>query len=122
MSAETPLQREILLSLSAAGARVFRNNVGVARFKEDGQTRYVRYGLCNGSSDIIGLVPVKITSDMVGKTVAVFAAIEVKDGASVQENQSKFVAMVKERGGIAGVARSVAEALELVRLGKPTSD
>lgn len=116
MSAETPIMREILLALSSAGARAFRNNVGVAKFfDKHGEERRVRYGLCTGSSDIIGLVPVKITSDMVGKTVAVFTAIEVKDAGRQTEEQRRFIAMVKDRGGIAGVARSVSDALALVR-------
>lgn len=119
MSEETPIVRDILLALSATGARPFRNNVGVAKFKDKaGELRYVKYGLCPGSADIIGLVPVEITPDMVGKTVAVFMAVEVKDEARVQSNQSAFLNMVRERGGIAGVARSVAEALAIVRLGR----
>lgn len=115
---ETPLMRSIMLRLSAAGARVFRNNVGVAKFVgADGEPRVVRYGLCVGSSDIIGLVPVQITSDMVGKTVAVFAALEVKDkrGRSTAE-QEAFVAMVRAKGGLAGVVRSEADALALLSL------
>ena len=74
----------------------------------------VRYGLCNGSSDIIGFVPVVVTADMVGSTVAVFLAVEAKDKGRVTEEQKAFVAMVRARGGIAGVAHSEAEALALL--------
>lgn len=106
--------RAIMLALSKAGARVFRNNVGVAKFVKAGREYVVRYGLCTGSSDVIGFVPVTITPDMVGSTVAVFLAVEVKDEARVTTEQAAFVAMVKARGGIAGVAHSEAEALALL--------
>jgi len=115
---ETPIMRDIMVALSKAGARTFRNNVGVAKFKgDDGKPRYVRYGLCNGSSDVIGLTPIVITPDMVGKTVAVFTAVEVKrpKNKREQEDQQNFVAMVRGRGGIAGFARSVEQALDLIR-------
>lgn len=115
---ETPIMREIMLALSATGARVFRNNVGVAMFRDakTGEPRRVRYGLCEGSSDVIGLVPVTITPDMVGKTVAVFMAVEVKaPGGAKLKTQRSFVDMVKERGGIAGFAQSVEEAMALLQ-------
>ncbi len=115
---ETGIMRDIMIALSQAGARVFRNNVGVARFRDDktGEPRFVRYGLCEGSSDIIGLVPVTITPEMVGRKVAVFAAIEVKDGRGrASTDQLSFVEMVGARGGIAGVARSVEDAMALIR-------
>lgn len=110
---ETNTMREIMLALSPDGARVFRNNVGVAVYPDGSR---VKYGLCNGSSDIIGFVPVTVTPDMVGQRVAIFLAVEVKDpkGRSTEE-QEAFIRMVKMRGGIAGVARSVADALALVR-------
>jgi hypothetical protein len=114
MSEETPIMRAIMLALSKVGARVFRNNVGVAKFTKAGKDYVVRYGLCNGSSDVIGFVPVKITADMVGSTVAVFLAVEVKDQARVTPEQKAFVAMVRERGGISGVAHSETEALALI--------
>lgn len=114
---ETDLMREILLALSRAGARVFRNNVGVAKYQADnGQMHRVRYGLAPGSSDVIGLVPVTITPDMVGQQVAVFAAVEVKTATGrLDPDQRAFLDMVRAKGGIAGVARSVDEALALVR-------
>jgi hypothetical protein len=116
MSEETPLMKSIMLRLSAVGARVFRNQVGMTKYRDRyGNERAVRYGLCKGSSDIIGLVPVTITPDMIGKTVAVFLAAEVKDGARTTPEQERFIAMVRSRGGIAGVVRSEDEALELLR-------
>ena len=101
-----------MLAVSKVGARVFRNNVGVAVF-DDG--RRVRYGLCPGSSDLIGWLPVTITADMVGQRVAVFVAIEAKAAKGVaRENQETFIAAVVAAGGVAGIARSDAQALALV--------
>jgi len=104
--AETKVQREIMLDMSVNGHRGFRNNVGVLRDKTGA---YVRYGLGNGTSDIIGFTSVEITSEMVGKRVAIFTAIEVKqdDKSVVRDNQEKFIALVRKKGGIAGLAWTV---------------
>jgi len=73
---ETALQNRIRLAIGrCVNVRMFRNNIG--RFKtpdgRNGQT-----GLCVGSSDLIGWTSKTITADDIGKTVAVFTAIEVK--------------------------------------------
>jgi hypothetical protein len=85
--------------------RMFRNNVG-ALPTADGKV--LRYGLCTGSSDIIGLKSVTITPDMVGSRVAIFIAAEGKiwKGKATRE-QSAFLRMVKELGGRAGVFRNI---------------
>lgn len=108
--------RDIMLALSKLGARVFRNNVGIAKYQADnGQWHRVKYGLATGSSDVIGLTPVEITPDMVGRTIGVFTAIEVKAGRGRSTpEQDAFISMVRERGGIAGVARSVDDAVALL--------
>lgn len=101
---ETPLMRHIMYALSQSGATVFRNNVGVARYPDGSR---VRYGLCPGSSDIIGWTPVTITPDMVGRTVAVFTAVEVKTNRGrVTVKQDNFISRVREAGGIARIVRS----------------
>ena len=93
------------------GCRLFRNNTGAIK---DAEGRLVRFGLCKGSSDLIGFRPTVITPEMVGKTVAVFTAIEVKTptGKPTPE-QVHFIKRVKELGGIAGIARSVEDALAI---------
>lgn len=112
MSEETPIMRNAMLALSKWGARVFRNNVGLAVFVDRrGVERRVKYGLCTGSSDIIGFVPVVITPDMVGQTVAVFLAVETKDEAATTEGQGNFIAMVRRFGGRAGIAKSDEDAI-----------
>lgn len=67
-----------------------------------------------GSSDLIGLKRVTITPEMVGKTVAVFTAIEVKAGSSVRPDQVAFLGKVLRYGGIAGVAYCVDDAVKLL--------
>jgi hypothetical protein len=78
--------------------------------------RYVDFGLLiPGSSDLIGMRQVLITPDMVGTTVAIFTAIEVKrPGAATAAEQTIFISSVKEFGGIAGIARSAEDARAIV--------
>ena len=106
---ETNLMHAIMLA--PHGCRLFRNNTGAIK---DANGRLVRFGLCKGSSDLIGFKPVTITPDMVGQTVAVFAAIEVKTptGKPTPE-QLHFLDRVKHFGGIAGIARSVDDVLAI---------
>lgn len=118
-SQETNLVRKIMLELGKnPSVRIFRNNVGkcwigASKKFTHPQTvsvnsgdvliqnaRYFDAGLCPGSSDLIGLQAVKITPEMVGTTVAVFVAVEVKlPNGRVQENQINFLEMVKKLGG-----------------------
>jgi hypothetical protein len=77
--------------------------------------RPVQFGLAKGSADLVGWKTVTITPDMVGREVAVFASIEVKTqtGRPTQYQQAWLTA-VEKAGGIAGVARSVEDAEELL--------
>lgn len=111
-NAETGLQKRIMLALSSMGRRVWRNNVGTARGKDN---RLIRFGLAPGSSDLIGFVPVEIRQEHLGQTIAVFLAVEVKTarGRPTPE-QIAFLECVRRGGGIAGVARSVEDAQALI--------
>jgi hypothetical protein len=113
MTKESNIQAEIRLALSGAGAVIFRNNVGQT-VTQDG--RVIRYGVCNpGGADLIGWVPVVVDESMVGQTLAVFCAVEVKrPGGKVSESQQRFLDAVQRSGGIAGVARSPSEALKII--------
>ena len=114
-SDERRIQSDIQLAACAGGgpARLWRNNTGALR---DARGQLVRYGLCPGSSDLIGYPSVVITPDMVGQRLAVFAAVEVKDRGRPTEQQAAFINLVQQAGGLAGVARSVADALSILRL------
>jgi hypothetical protein len=99
--------------LAPHGCRLWRNNTGAIK---DSEGRLVRFGLCKGSSDIIGIRPVTITADMVGKTIGAFTAIEVKTPkGKPTEEQLNFIQRVKDLGGLAGVARSVEDALTITK-------
>lgn len=115
-SDERRIQSEIQLAASAAAtgpARLWRNNVGALR---DQRGQLVRYGLCPGSSDLIGFRTITITPDMVGQRVAIFTAVEVKDRGRPTDQQQAFINLVQHAGGLAGVARSVPDALTILRL------
>lgn len=114
MTREGALLRKIMLAVSKAGARIWRNNQGYATYPNGA---VVKYGIANpGGSDLIGFVPLKITPEMVGRTVAVFCAAEVKvPGGYVTPEQFAFINAVNCAGGIAGVVRSEEEALRLLR-------
>lgn len=110
---ETTLVRQLLTHATTFGARWFRNNVGKL---QDQRGTWVAYGLCVGSSDVIGWTPVVITPAMVGRTVAVFTAFECKVGQRVTTvEQGAFLAAVRAQGGIAAVVRSLADADVAVR-------
>jgi hypothetical protein len=112
---ETQIQNRIRIAASRLGSRLFRNNVGTAT-TESGHL--IRFGLCKGSSDLIGWTPVEITADMVGQQIAVFTAIEVKTvKGRVSDDQQHFIDAVEDAGGIAAVARSEGE-LDYILRGK----
>lgn len=112
-SDELAVQNGIRLALTGSPALLWRNNTGALK---DQAGRLVRYGLCPGSSDLIGLRTVTITPDMVGQRLAVFTAIEVKDRGRVTPEQQRFITAVQQAGGLAGVARSVDDARTILRL------
>lgn len=69
-----------------------------------------------GISDLGGLTSVEVTAADIGRTLALYVAIECKAGrARPTEEQAAFVAMVRRLGGRAGVARSVEEAGIIIR-------
>lgn len=121
---ESALTRRIQVALTDADTRIWRNQVGqawqgqVTRNRDGSITirnpRPVTFGLCEGSSDLIGARSVAVTPEMVGRRVAVFAAVEVKvDGAYTDpkrlDMQQQFIQTVRFLGGLAGIARSVEE-------------
>lgn len=128
---ESLLMRKIMVALSNAGARVFRNNralawagkvirpsqfmnvtVGPADVVILG-ARPIHVGLCEGSSDLIGWRTIKITPDMVGLSVAIFSAVEVKTNSGrLSSEQRNFIDAVNSAGGIGVVAHSLDEAVK----------
>ena len=109
---EQQIQQEIRFALSQGDCRLWRNNTGKLQ-AADG--RWVDFGLCKGSSDLIGLRRVVIEPHHVGQTLAVFSAVEVKTPKGrPSADQVQFISTIKNLGGLAGIARSVAEANTII--------
>ena len=112
---ESNVQRLVQLAASQHGTTTWRNNTGAYR-TDDGQ--FVRYGipLTGGGSDLLGITPVTITEDMVGQTVGVFTAIEIKTKTGkARQNQLEFIAFILSKGGKAGIARSAEDAIKIIQ-------
>lgn len=114
MNQETAIMRRIMLALSEAGCIIWRNEVsgawvGKVIHKDSDQVtlsnaRMIRFGLAIGSSDLIGVAP-----------NGQFLAVEVKTKTGrASKEQTQFIKAVRAAGGIAGIARSPQEALELI--------
>lgn len=109
---EQAIQQHIRIACSTGNTRLFRNNTGVLR---DQHGRPVQFGLCKGSADLIGWRTITITPEMVGTQVAVFTSIEVKTQTGrVKPEQQQWLQAVQAAGGIAGIARNVEDAQDLL--------
>ena len=106
-----------------------RNNSGAFT---DSQGRHVRFGLGNESvkrsqhiksSDLIGIWPVTITPSMVGQTLGVFVAIEVKSPSwnpskkldAHETAQFNFIQWVRSLGGVGSFANSVDSLMKILK-------
>lgn len=122
---EGDLMRRLQIAATRLGARLFRQNTGLAwvgdvRRNRDGSLtirnpRPFRAGV-RGMSDLGGWMPVTVTPEMVGKTVAVYVQIEVKAGTDTTDEQEAWIAVVNKSGGRAGVARSERDLCEILQL------
>ncbi len=103
---ESEVQNKIRLKLSKLGFILFRNNVGAWKHPSG---RWIKYGLCEGSSDLIGWRPVLITQDLVGNKIAQFVEFETKrpEKSRVSVQQSHFVNVVQKSGGVGMIADSI---------------
>lgn len=109
MTSEAAIQAAILRECGRGPTRLFRNTVGVGWVGEvvsqsDGMLvlrnpRRQTFGLCPGSSDLIGWHTGK---DGIGRILAV--EVKARAGAASAE-QRQFIAAVQRAGGIAGIAR-----------------
>lgn len=98
---ETAIVNHVRVKFSHGDVRLWRNNVGVLR---DRTGAFVTYGLCPGSSDLIGYKSVTVTQDMVGTRIAIFCALEGKRDARSKPTklQQQFIDVVRQAGGISG--------------------
>ena len=111
---EQSIQQYIRLACSKGPVRLFRNNVG--RLPDPRTGRWVEFGVGGkGAGDLLGWKRVTVTPEMIGSTVAVFASVEVKTPTGrLRPEQQQWLEAVQAAGGIAGVARSVADAQALL--------
>ena len=137
MSENSVVLPAVLLELSKQGAVGFRNNTGVGWIGNGqpvritklgavtlrpgdvilrGPVRPLYAGLVNGGSDVIGWTSVIITTEMVGKTAAVFTAVEAKTKTGrASDEQKNFIERVIDAGGIAGIARCANDVIQILR-------
>lgn len=95
--------QRVQLAASRLGWRLFRNNVGTL---PDARGVPVTFGLCPGSADLVGWRSLVITPDMVGQTIAQFAAVEVKGPKGrLTPVQANWLNAVEQAGGLTIVAR-----------------
>jgi len=88
---------------SQKGNIVWRNNTGALELADG---RWMKVGLCNGSSDVIGIEPVTIKREHVGQLFGRFIAIEYKTKTGrVSPEQQRFIDAVNAAGGRAWVDR-----------------
>ena len=112
---EHEIQQRIRLACGHGPVRLWRNNSGAL---VDQQGRLVRFGLCKGSSDLIGLRTLEITPDLVGQRLAQFVALEIKTARGVvSPEQWAFLDLIQQLGGVAAVCRSVEAAEQALALG-----
>ena len=112
---EGDIMRTIQLDLANGPVRLLRNNAGMLKNQAGNIVRFGVGGV--GGSDLLGWRTITITPDMVGQSVAVFAAIEVKTPQGrVTPEQQNFIDRVAHFGGLAGVARSTEDARQILKL------
>jgi hypothetical protein len=102
-TSETQLQQDIRLELGRLpDFRLWRNTTGVAQHGQHVQ----RFGLCVGSSDLIGILA----------PAGRFVALEVKSatGRTTRE-QDMFLALIRRLGGFAAVVRSPQDAVAALK-------
>ena len=128
MQSEEEVQQKIRLEAARYGIILWRNNNGAL---DDETGRPVRYGLGNDSkkisetfksADLIGVIPIEITSQMVGQFLGVFLAVEVKkegwkfnDQDKREVAQQNFLNFVSNKFGVSGFCNSVESFLKLIK-------
>ena len=101
MTTESLIQNQIRVGLSKAGHVVFRANVGKVKMQNG---RWFETGVPKGFPDLFGFRP----------DGRIFF-IEVKnETGKLRPEQKIFIEQMKKRGALAGVARSVEDAMEIV--------
>lgn len=108
---ETNIQNISLIAASQIGSMLWRNQSGVF-YTRSGQT--VRVGT-PGTPDSLGVVPVKITPEMVGQTIGIAVACEFKAKKGRQsDDQKRWQRNFEERGGKYALIREPDQIVEFI--------
>lgn len=124
--------RRLQVAASRYGARLFRQNTGMAwigKVERGFPGRTVRLEAGDvlirkarpfhagvvGMSDLGGWVRVEVTPEMVGTTVSLYASVEVKENARPTKEQIAWIDAVNAAGGRAGIAKSETDLEKILR-------
>lgn len=104
---ESSIQRAIRVRLSQLRKPFFRYQCGTY-LASDGSFVHI----CEkGVSDLIGMTPYVVKPEDVGRTIAVFTALEVKTAkGAIRKEQAPFLRMVNSHGGLGAIVRSAEDA------------
>lgn len=107
---ETNIQNNIMLEMSACGILTYRQVVG--KYRPLYNNAVIKVGV-EGMADVGGVMPVKITPEMVGQTIGVAVNVEVKTATGKQQaNQKVWEKSWKAKGGIYIVGRDHERVIE----------
>lgn len=128
---EDAVQNKLRLQMALFhGGSLWRNNSGAL---PDKTGRIVRFGLGNDSaklnavwksSDLIGILPVTVTPEMVGLRLGIFVAVDAKSPDAWKGGprtahelaQENFFINVRQLGGIGGFATSTHDLERLLKI------
>ena len=124
---ESTIQQEIQIEAAKHSCVLLRNNSG-ARRNESGALYYYGLGVVSKkqnkeikSPDLVGYTTMRIEPCHLGKYIAVFTGVEVKEEGwkfNPKDNremaQKRFLNKIKLRGGFSGFAQSVEDLKRII--------
>ncbi len=110
---EKAIEVEIRLALEKGGLMLMKHRVELCPYCGGRPKRGQGLGL--GCADLIGVV------SPYGRFLAIEVKVPKRKNAKRDDHQRRWMEVVRRYGGIAGVATSVAEAWELVRLARSST-
>jgi len=117
---ETAVKNSILIALgSRPDVMIWNNPTGVFR-AYDSFDRIIKVGL-PGQPDVLAVVNIEITPEMVGKSIGAFVGLEIKTpktntntAGRQSEKQKNWQAAFEKKGGKYAVIRSPNEAISFI--------
>lgn len=130
--AEIDLMRRLQKLASSEGARLFRQNTGMAWVGKPERVSVPHRVMCypgdvvlrnarpfhagvTGMSDLGGWSPLLITPDMIGETVSIYTQAEIKEDARPTKEQLNWIDAVNRAGGRAGIAHNEQQLVNILR-------